>query len=155
MGMVSFSEKVFTKGWLSPSVQPWSFLNNVGGALTIHSGVMPDPSIFPFVNTSYTAYNTAYPPLVKWKPLSGTLAATGSGSMVITTASTTALLSGTATWFTLYYEATTINLVIIGNIGPRGSGADMMIGNPDIVAGQTYKVTGFEIKFPTTGILTY
>ena len=64
--------------------------------------------------------------------------------------------TGSASWF-LYFNKDNNNLTsgsmynfIIGNVGITGSGADLIIADTNIVAGELNRVTGWKLSFPSS-----
>lgn len=64
--------------------------------------------------------------------------------------------TGSASWF-LYFNKDNDNLTsgtlanfIIGDVGITGSGADLIIADTNIVAGELNRVTGWKLKFPSS-----
>lgn len=68
-----------------------------------------------------------------------------------------ALAAGQATWFWLMSRAATSTTVfsntlyhqIVGTVGLIGSGTDLQIPDPTIVAGKLYKISGLKLTIPT------
>jgi hypothetical protein len=64
---------------------------------------------------------------------------------------TTASASGLATWFILCRSGTTSMTdkgAMMGTVGSTGAGADLSIGNTNVVSGTTYQSSGFYINLP-------
>lgn len=78
----------------------------------------------------------------------------------ISTTLNTAINSGTATWFLLGVvnggqttAGTTLYQQITGTVGVVGSGADLILSDTNIVAGQTYKVV--DLRLSMSSVFTY
>jgi hypothetical protein len=79
-----------------------------------------------------------------------------SNPVIINSLFQTATASGTATWFRLCTysgtNTTPANLIIhqiVGTIGATGSGADLEMGDVNIVSGKNYKISNLRIQFPS------
>lgn len=73
--------------------------------------------------------------------------------VVINSLLSTASASGTASWFRIYsyfYNVTTPMHQVVGTIGASGSGADLEMGDINIVTGRNYRIQNLRIQFPSS-----
>lgn len=78
----------------------------------------------------------------------------GTNTLEIITKYRPVTASGTASWFLYFsksyndYTSSTLGNFIIGDVGTPGSGADLIIADTNIVAGELNRVTGWKLSFP-------
>jgi hypothetical protein len=101
--------------------------------------------------------------LVEWVSTNnniGPYVVTNSNPILLGTWFAGASQSGTATWFWWYTKqhATNYNEVnnypfyheVIGTVGGLGSGTDLELAYPNIVAGNAYRIQNLQVSFPTS-----
>ena len=85
--------------------------------------------------------------LVNWKNNRITIS-----NNIISTHAAIATSSGTATWFYAYNSGggSYYGAYIVGTVGATSSGADLELGNVNIVQGKTYGINNLRIQMPTS-----
>ena len=107
-----------------------------------------------YVNLEIPVYAEWTTPEDSWKQLIDYRLVTWKNNRVkyadgaISTYSSIATASGNATWF--YGNNSSDGSTFTGTVGETGSGADLELGNVNIVQGKTYGISNLRIQIPTS-----
>ena len=135
---------------LNALIQP--FRNGVGqiclmsGTVPTTVGQIPNP-----VGTSTPTTDT----LVIWEGDKIFAVFPSQVTIGLSTTASIAIRSGIATWFYGYssYNTTPNNIDFIGTVGSTGSGADLELGDVNIIQGKTYGIDS--IRFTLSTLFSY
>lgn len=156
MGHLYYLEGVTTYGGDNVSSAYYTSLLNGSGLSTnrisIYKGTRP--TVRPTLITEFSANL-----LLTWDPASFNYTTTVSGTthtLQMSSSFTNASASGIASWFAIinYYSSNNgIYGFVTGSVGTTGSGADLIISDTNVVAGNQYRVSNFALT--QSSVFTY